>query len=119
MKFQEQFKKINLNFQIFSLIDNDKNKNGLSQTCLGINKINEIKNLRNKRLNNLIKGQKEIINNLDNNIGFKKRKNNQIIELNKCEIYYLKFLKQHIKSQIQRLNEIREYKRKVKYDIKY
>ena len=111
-------KKNKLNFQIFSLIDKDKNKNGLSQTCLGINKINEIKNIRNKRLNNLIKSQKEKINNLDNNIEFKKRKNNQIIELNKSEKYYRKFLKQNIKSQIQRLNELREYKRKIKYDIK-
>ena len=115
----EKIKNNKLNFQIFSLIDKDKNKDGLVQTCLGINKFNEIKNLRNKRLSNLIKRQKDKINDLDNNIEINNRKNNKIIELNQREIYYFRFLKKHIEQQILKLNQLREYKRKVKYDIKF
>ena len=115
----EKIKKNKLNFQIFCLIDKDKNKDGLAQTCLGINKFNEITNLRNKSLNNLIKNQKEKLNDLENNIELKKRNNNQIIEINKREIYYITFLKKHLEKQIKRLNQLREYKRKVKYDIKF
>ena len=115
----EKIKNNKLNFQIFSLIDKDKNKDGLVQTCLGINKFNEIKNLRNKRLSNLIKRQKDKINDLDNNIEINNRKNNKIIELNQREVYYFRFLKKHIEQQILKLNQLREYKRKVKYDIKF
>ena len=115
----EKIKKNKLNFQIFCLIDKDKNKDGLAQTCLGINKFNEITNLRNKSLNNLIKNQKEKLNDLENNIELKKRNNNQIIEINKREIYYITFLKKHLEKQIKKLNQLREYKRKVKYDIKF
>ena len=115
----EKIKKNKINFQIFCLIDKDKNKDGLAQTCLGINKFNEITNLRNKSLNNLIKNQKEKINDLENNIELKKRNNNQIIEINKREIYYITFLKKHLEKQIKKLNQLREYKRKVKYDIKF
>ena len=116
--FINKIKSSKLNFHLMSLIGNEKCRFGLKNNCIEINKIKLLEKEKMKRLRNLVKKIKEENYLLDCSISKIKFNIQRIIEINKENDLYLKFLSKYYEEQSKICSQLFEYRKKKYNEVK-